>query len=308
MPQFSIITSAFLASLIVGGCSDSHRAKSPNDLADDEIRGRVVSTDLNKSLISVEVLSAGRLLRDLFPKNVTKTMDFHAQPGDLSFLNPPSVFRAKAQETFTTVLGKSFLLNHAWPDNRSDRIRLNNVNRLLRRDTLSMGDKMIRMVGDFVPPFALYDQNGEIITSEYFDGSVTVLNFIFTRCSVAKMCPAATTKMKKLQDLVTKTGVPFVKFLSITLDPEFDSPGVLKSYARAYNLDEKTFKLGTAGKSVIDDLVHQFGILRKSQENQPLDHTMRTLIINGRRQITYQVPGPSWSAEDFLSRLDPESS
>ena len=57
------------------------------------------------------------------------------------------------------------------------------------------------------------------------------------------MCPAATTKMKKLQDLVTKTGVPFVKFLSITLDPEFDSPGVLKSYARAYNLDEKTFKL-----------------------------------------------------------------
>ena len=107
MPQFSIISSVLLASLI-WGCSDSHRAKSPNDLADDEIRGRVVSTDLNKSLISVEVLSAGRLLSDLFPKNVTKTMDFHAQPGDLSFLNPPSVFRAKAQETFTTVLGKSF--------------------------------------------------------------------------------------------------------------------------------------------------------------------------------------------------------
>ena len=53
MRQFSIISSAFLASLIGGGCSDSHRAKSPNDLADDEIRGRVVSTDLNKSLISV---------------------------------------------------------------------------------------------------------------------------------------------------------------------------------------------------------------------------------------------------------------
>ena len=163
MPQFSIISSVLLASLICGGCSDSHRAKSPNDLADDEIRGRVVSTDLNKSLISVEVLSAGRLLRDLFPKNVTKTMDFHAQPGDLSFLNPPSVFRAKAQETFTTVLGKSFLLNHAWPDNRSDRIRLNNVNRLLRRDTLSI-DKMIRMVR-FRATFSLYDQNGEIITS-----------------------------------------------------------------------------------------------------------------------------------------------
>ena len=134
------------------------------------------------------------------------------------------------------------------------------------------------------------DQNGEIITSEYFDGSVTVLNFIFTRCSVAKMCPAATTKMKKLQDLVAKTGVPFVKFLSITLDPEFDSPGVLKSYARAYNLDEKTFKLGTAGKSVIDDLVHQFGILRRVREPTLGSHDKN--VNHQWKEADYpQVPG-----------------
>ena len=41
------------------------------------------------------------------------------------------------------------------------------------------------------------------------------------------MCPASTLKMKKLQDLVSKTNVPFVKFLSITLDPEYDTPEFL---------------------------------------------------------------------------------
>ena len=122
------------------------------------------------------------------------------------------------------------------------------------------------------------------------------------------MCPAATMKMKKLQELVKKTKIPFVKFLSITLDPKFDTPGVLKSYARGYNLEESNFRLGTAGKAVIDDLTRQFGIFRKKEPDAPLDHTMRTLVINSRRQIVYQVPGKGWSVEDFLSRLQGQQS
>ena len=99
------------------------------------------------------------------------------------------------------------------------------------------------------------------------------------------------------------TKVPHVRFLSITLDPEFDTPGVLKSYARAYDLDEENFRLGTANKAAISDLTRQFGIFRKNVDNMPLDHTMRTMIINSKRQIIYQFPGSKWAAEDFLARL-----
>jgi len=272
-------------------------------LQNEEVRAKVLSVDENRSTIRAEILGCGVSLHKDWGSFSGFEKSFSVQPGDLNLLAQNETFRALAKLTFNLTEGENYLLSRVWPDDRAERIRVNNVNRLLRRDTLSMGDSMIRSVGDTLPPFALYDQDGKVITTDYFDGSVTVLNFIFTRCSIAEMCPASTLRMKKLQALAQKTKVPHVRFLSITLDPEFDTPGVLKSYARAYSLDEDNFRLGTANKPVIDDLTRQFGIFRKNVEDLPLDHTMRTMIINSKRQIIYQFPGSQWSVEDFLARL-----
>ncbi|MEC8243736.1 MAG: SCO family protein [Verrucomicrobiota bacterium] len=281
---------------------------SGKGLLEDEVRGEVVSTDQNRSVASVRVTAIGSAIRDFSDLQLNDVIETEVQPGDFNLLEKKNVFKGRLQSSFSPQNGKIFLLHSVWPDEFRERIRFNNVNRLLRRDTLTMGSDSIRSVGDQVPPFALYDQDGEIITTDYLDGSVTILNFIFTRCSEPEMCPAATLKMKKLQDLVEKTKIPHVKFLSVTLDPLFDTPGVLKSYARGYNLKESNFRLGTAGKKVIDDLTRQFGIMRKKEPDTPLDHTMRTLVINSRRQIVYQVPGKGWSVEDFLSRLQGQQS
>ena len=259
--------------------------------------------DSNNSMAQIELLARSNELADKLPGRIGSKMKFQVQPGDLALLGNNSVFRGNLQESFSPLLGKTFLLHNIWPDDPAERIRVNNINRLLRRDTLSMGESMIRTIGDNLPPFALYDQNGEVVTTDYFDGSVTVMNFVFSRCSVAEMCPASTMKMKKLQDLAYKTKIPHIRFLSITLDPDFDSPGVLKSYSLGYDLKEENFKVCTADKSVIDDLTRQFGILRQSEKNQPLDHTMRTMIVNSKRQIVYQVPGRNWRVDDFLARL-----
>ena len=74
---------------------------------------------------------------------------------------------------------------------------------------------------------------------------------------------------------------------------------MLKSYARAYSLDEANFRLGTANKPVIDDLTRQFGIFRKNVDDLPLDHTMRTMIINSKRQIIYQFPAVNGLLKTF---------
>ena len=284
-------------------CSDSVKTLTPNGIDENTIRGKVLMLDKNSSVVEVELLARSENLVGKIPSKIGSKVSLILQPGDVSLLEKKELFRGELQESFSPELGKTFLLHNVWPDDPAQRIMFNNVNRLLRRDTLSLGESMIRTIGDTLPPFALYDQDGNIVTTDYFDGSVTVMNFIFSRCSVAEMCPASTMKMKKLQELAKKTDIEHIRFLSITLDPEFDSPGVLKSYARGYNLDETNFKVCTSKKSVIDDLTRQFGILRKNEKDQPLDHTMRTMIVNSKRQIVYQVPGKGWRVEDFLSRL-----
>jgi protein SCO1/2 len=300
--------SKLCALLCLFACSKTESRKSGKGLLVDEVRGEVVQTDQNRSVASIRVTSTGSSIRDFSDLQLNDVIDVEVQPGDYNLLTRKNIFKGRLQSSFSPRNGEIFLLHSVWPDEFRERIRFNNVNRLLRRDTLTIGADSIRSVGDQVPPFAVYDQDGDIITTDYLDGSVTILNFIFTRCSEPDMCPAATLKMKKLQELVEKTKIPYVKFLSITLDPLFDTPGVLKSYARGYNLEESNFRFGTAGKSVIDDLTRQFGIMRKKEPDTPLDHTMRTIVINSRRQIVYQVPGKGWSVEDFLSRLQGQQS
>ena len=285
------------------GCADQEIGVGRSPQTENSLRGKVIDIDLNNSMVEVEVLGRSQNLTEKISGRIGSRLSLQVQPGDLALLTNKKVFVGKLQESFSSSVGKTFLLHNVWPDDPAERIRVKNVNRLLRRDTLGMGESMLRTVGDNLPPFALYDQDGNVVTTDYFDGSVTVLNFIFSRCSIAEMCPAATMKMKKLQELAQKIKIPHIRFLSITLDPAFDSPGVLKSYARGYSLDESNFKVCTAKKSVIDDLTRQFGIFRENTKEQPLDHTMRTMIINSKRQIVYQVPGQGWRVEDFLSRL-----
>ena len=308
MTYFKSSTACYLLLIFLTSCSDKTSKSSQKGLLDDEVRAEIVSIDSNSSIVAFKVTASGSALDKFSNIENGSEIEAEAHPGDLSLLENKRIFKGRLQSTFSPQNGEILLLHSVWPDDFRERIRFNNVNRLLRRDTLSLGEDSIKTIGDQVPPFALYDQDGLIITTDYFDGSVTIVNFIFTRCSEPEMCPAATMKMKKLQALVEQTKIPFVKFLSITLDPKFDTPGVLKSYARGYGLNESNFRLGTAGKTVIDDLTRQFGILRKKEPSVPLDHTMRTIVINSKRQIIYQVPGKGWSVDDFLSRLQGQQS
>ena len=302
IPFYCILSFLFFAA-----CGDEDRIAKASSVGFNEIRAEVLSTDLNASRITAIPQTIGRQVLGFSELDLGKPIEFQVEPGDFGYLSPGKVFRSKVEK----VMGSDpqiLSLSSIWPDDPSFRIRFENVNRMLRRDTLSRGDDPIRTVGEYLPPFALFDQDGNLLTTDFFDGKSTVLNFIFTRCSVPEMCPASTNRMRRLQNLVFANSLPEVQFLSITLDPEHDVPGVLKTYALAYGIDERNFRFATGPKSVIDDLVRQFGISRKRDNPATLDHTMRTLLVNSRRQVVYQVPGKGWSADDFLARLKGGSS
>lgn len=103
-----------------------------------------------------------------------------------------------------------------------------------------------------LPNFQLTDQDGTSFSRENLLGKVSVVNFIFTHCPT--VCPLLTQKMKLLSGEITD---PQVQFISISVDPENDTPAVLKAYANRYGADLNRWKfltgpLETVSKTVIE--------------------------------------------------------
>ncbi len=156
--------------------------------------------------------------------------------------------------------------------------------------------------GDYIPNFGMVNQNGEFMQIKQLRGRAFILNFIFTRCAVPEMCPASSMKMAELQDRVRANGWDGLDFVTITFDPAYDSPGILKEYMQAYGIDSGNFHLLTnSDHSVVEDLLYQFGILTR-EENDTITHTMTTFLIDTNGKIIYTKQGSHWSVKEFLRK------
>lgn len=198
--------------------------------------------------------------------------------------------------------GQMSRLQRIWPDDPVDNEVARGINQRLHRDTLERGYRAIRQRGDYLPKFALYDQHGRLVTTDDLHGDYLVLNFIFTRCTVPTFCPAATSRMLRLQREAAEEGVRNLRLVTITFDPEYDTPGILRYYAdsRGVNGDWHTFLTGDP--QAIQDLMKQFGILIKEEQNT-LTHTMNTLLVEPKGKIIFNRNGPRWSTAEFLERI-----
>ena len=195
-----------------------------------------------------------------------------------------------------------FRLEKIWPIDPAADATVSAAANALRQDTTIRGKKAYREVGENLPDFALYDQTGAVVSAARFRGKQIVLNFIFTRCPVATMCPAATERMMTLQAEARKAGVPNLELVSITLDPEYDTPGVLKEYALARGIDTTNFSFLTGPENAIKDLLTQFGVITQF-DGSILQHTLATLLINENGRIVHRADGSRWEVREFLEKM-----
>ena len=156
--------------------------------------------------------------------------------------------------------------------------------------------------GEVIPDFALYDQSGAVVQSSRFRGKQILMNFIFTRCPDAKMCPAAVAKMMGAQRLAKEAGVKDLELVSITLDPAHDTPGVLKEYADQRGIDTSNYSFLTGPESAIRDLLTQFGVISQFQ-GDILQHTLATLLISADGKIAHRTDGSMWESQDFVTKM-----
>ncbi len=228
------------------------------------------------------------------------TMEFDVAAGDLALARPGQKIRAE----MVVVPGGDFRLEKIWLADKASADAVVAGALQLRQDTHTRGKGAYREMGESVPDFALYDQSGRVVQSSRFRGKQIILNFIFSRCPVATMCPASTAKMMTVQRLAREASVPNLELVSITLDPTFDTPGVLRAYAEARGIDTTNFSFLTGPESSIKDLLTQFGVIAEL-DGELIKHTLTTLLIDANGKIAHRADGSIWDPAEFVAKLRP---
>lgn len=176
------------------------------------------------------------------------------------------------------------------------------ANRRFRKETALLSRRKFVREGDYMPEFAMIDQAGRFVQIRELRNKAYIMNFIFTRCQLPEMCPASTARMAELQSRAADAGLEDLHFVTITFDPEFDSPGVLRQYAEGYDIQLDNFHLLTnSDPQVCEDLLRRFGILT-IEEDGTINHTMATFLVDKNGRVAYRKEGSQWSASDFLER------
>jgi protein SCO1 len=151
------------------------------------------------------------------------------------------------------------------------------------------------------PDFSLTSQDGAPVSLGAFRGKVLAVPFIFTSCADA--CPLLTAKMAQVQDALGADFGTKISFISITVDPEHDTPTVLKEYARNFGVDFKGWAFLTGTVEAIDDVTDRYGVFASQAAAGDIDHTFLTSLIDQGGNIRVQYLGVRFDPEEFRRDL-----
>lgn len=285
-------TLAIFAIALLAGC---YRSQSAAPAKSEEVhyplKGEIISVDAPHKTIVVRHEDIPGLMPAM-------TMEFAVSAGDAALAKPGQHIRAQLYP----VKQGNWRLEAIWPDDAASKSAIDAEANALRQDTLTRGNGAYRDIGEKIPTFALYDQDGRVVDSARWAGKTVMLDFIYTRCPVANMCPASTMKMMTAQKLARAAGIKDFELVSITLDPTYDTPGVLKEYATTRGIDTSNFSFLTGPENAVKDLLTQFGVIAEFQGNI-LNHTLSTLLIDDKGKIIHREDGSSWDPKNFIAKL-----
>ncbi len=158
--------------------------------------------------------------------------------------------------------------------------------------------------GDAMPSFSLTDQDGKSITLDTFRGQPFVLTFVFTRCPIPNFCPRMSHNFSDLQSTIKTYLGALAKthLLSITLDPKFDTPEILKQYGQHENADPKIWTFATGAPAEIDALTHAFSVYVQT-EGGTISHGLATALVAPDGTIRKIWRGNAWTPKEVVAEI-----
>ena len=171
--------------------------------------------------------------------------------------------------------------------------------RLLKQDLgeIRLPAPAIR-TGVSVPDFELTDHLNRPTSLSSFRGRVVVIDFIYTRCPLPEVCPRLSTNFARLQKRFVGREVTL---LSVTVDPQFDTPLVLADYARRYRANPDQWRFLTGD---IRPVAAMFGLLFWA-EDYAITHSNSTAVIDRNGKLAALVEGSGYTAEQLADIVEP---
>lgn len=164
--------------------------------------------------------------------------------------------------------------------------------------------------GDAVPDFRFTNQSGRQISLRQFRGKALLVTFIYTRCPLSDYCPRMSRNFAEIDKRLQADKALYNKthLLSLSFDPAYDAPAVLRSYGEAYtgNYTKERFEhwdFAAPSKPELPRLLEYFDVGATPGDNHTITHSLSTAVIAPDGTIAQWYPTNDWTPADVLSVL-----
>jgi protein SCO1 len=163
--------------------------------------------------------------------------------------------------------------------------------------------------GDAVPDFAVVNQDGKIIHFRDYRGKVLLVTFIYTRCPLPDYCPRMNENFRAVQKLLQENpgAAERAEFLSISFDPEHDTPAVLKHYASLYKKGAPggtsfDWQFAAPSQKDLPELAQFFGLVYQPEQAQ-IVHSLSTTVIGPDGKVEKWYSDNEWTPAEVAQAI-----
>ena len=164
--------------------------------------------------------------------------------------------------------------------------------------------------GDVVPNFALLNQSNRMIHLNQFRGKLLLATFVYTRCTIADYCPRMSRNFAAIDEALAKDPKLYQEthLLSISFDPGYDTPQVLRSYGGAYTgrftkEDFAHWDFAAPPQAELPSIAQFFGVGITPGDSGSLYHSLSTALIDQKGRILVWYPTNEWTPDQMLAQI-----
>ena len=251
-----------------------------------ELKGKVVLVEPDKHLVTI---SHG----DIQGYMPAMTMPYTVpNDSDLQILAPNDEVQA------TLVVDGA----HSWLENLI-------ITRESPNPSAAMPGVVMAKPGDEVPNFTLRNQDDREIHIQNYHGKALLLTFIYTRCPVPEYCTLMSDNFAQIDRVLGQDPELYAKthLLSISIDPSYDTPKVLRSYGAAHTerYQNETFahwEFATGTSEQVKEIAQFFGLTYFPEKDQII-HSLRTAIVDPDGKVVKIYSGNEWKPKQVVDEL-----